>query len=99
MWKENGLDHFESEEEDIPPFAAVELPEGTNSVNATIPGSVWKLQVAEGDAVQKGQDIAVLESMKMEFPIKAEADGVVVKVYVKPGDKVDGGQVLAAIRS
>lgn len=99
MWKENGLDHFESEEEDIPPFAAVELPEGTNPINATIPGSVWKLQVAVGDSVSKGQTIAVLESMKMEFPIEADCAGEIAEVYVKPGDKVDGGQVLVAIRS
>ncbi|MDD6155985.1 MAG: urea carboxylase [Lachnospiraceae bacterium] len=99
MWKENGLDHFESEEEDVPLFATVELPEGSNPINATIPGSVWKLQVAVGDSVSKGQTIAVLESMKMEFPIEADCAGEIAEVYVKPGDKVDGGQALVAIRS
>lgn len=97
MWKEKGLDHFDSEENQIPSFETVEIPKGTTPVSATIPGSVWKLMVSEGDVVRKGQTIVVLESMKMEFSVDACCDGVVARVYVTPGDKVDGGQVLAVI--
>lgn len=97
MWKEKGLDHFESEEDEISQTEDVVLPEGADPVNATIPGSVWKVLVNVGDQVNKGQQIAILESMKMEFPIEADSDGKISAIYVKPGDKVDGGQVIAAI--
>lgn len=97
MWKEKGLDHFESEEDEVSQTEDVVLPEGADPVNATIPGSVWKVLVTVGDKVTKGQQIAILESMKMEFPIEADSDGKISAIYVKPGDKVDGGQVIAAI--
>ena len=73
------------------------LPDGCEGICATIPGSVWKILVKEGDIVEKGQEIAVLESMKMEFPIASEYSGKIEKVYIKAGGQVDAGQVLAAI--
>ena len=42
-------------------------------------------------------EIAVLESMKMEFPVEAEVAGTVKKVYVKAGQQINAGQMLAAI--
>ena len=48
--------------------------------------------------MEEGEEIAILESMKMEFPITAPVSGTVTQVLVKPGDRVDGGQVLAAIK-
>ena len=54
--------------------------------------------VKEGDHVEEDQEIAVLESMKMEFPIKSEVSGKVEKVYVNEGEQVQAGQLLAAIR-
>ena len=62
------------------------------------PGSVWKILVKEGDYVKEGQDIAVLESMKMEFPISADNYGVIKKIYIKESEQVNSGQVLAAIK-
>lgn len=97
MWREKGLDHFESEEEQILQTEDVALPEGAEPVCATIPGSVWKVLVNKGDKVTKGQQIVILESMKMEFPIEAECDGQIAEIYVKPSDKVDGGQIIVAL--
>jgi urea carboxylase len=73
------------------------LPKECEAVSASLPGSVWKILVKENDVVEKGQEIAVLESMKMEFPVEAEVAGTVKKVYVKAGQQINAGQMLAAI--
>ena len=63
-------------------------------VKAPMPGLVLKIMVAEGDEVKKGDNLFVLEAMKMENIIKSPADVVVKTVKIKPGDKVEKGQVL-----
>lgn len=57
-------------------------------------GNLWKLLVKQGDEVQKGQEVAILESMKMEIPIVAEETGIISKVYKAEGEFVDEGEVL-----
>lgn len=57
-------------------------------------GNLWKLLVQIGDKVEEGQDVAILESMKMEIPITAETDGIVKEVKKSEGDFVDEGEVL-----
>ena len=98
-WIEQGLDHFVSETEETNVHEDEVLPDECEAINATIPGSVWKVLVNENDEVKKGQQIAVLESMKMEFPVEAEFDGIIKKVYVKSSQQVDAGQMIAAIKS
>lgn len=65
-----------------------------SEVKAPMPGLVLKVMVAEGDEVKKGDNLFVLEAMKMENIIKSPADVVVKTVKLKPGDKVEKGQVL-----
>jgi biotin carboxyl carrier protein len=65
-----------------------------SELKAPMPGLVLKVFVAEGNAVQKGDNLFVLEAMKMENIIKSPADAVVKTVRIKPGDKVEKGQVL-----
>ncbi|WP_455663044.1 acetyl-CoA carboxylase biotin carboxyl carrier protein subunit [Pradoshia sp.] len=66
-------------------------------IKASMAGSVWKIQVKQGDTVTSGDDIVILESMKMEIPIAAEADGQIAEVLVNEGDFVNEGDVLARI--
>jgi acetyl-CoA carboxylase biotin carboxyl carrier protein len=65
-----------------------------NNVKAVMAGNVWKLLVKPGDVVEDGQDIAILESMKMEIPITADFGGVVKEVKVSEGDFVNEEDVL-----
>jgi len=65
-----------------------------SEVKAPMPGLVLKVMVTEGDEVKKGDNLFVLEAMKMENIIKSPADVVVKTVKLKPGDKVEKGQVL-----
>lgn len=50
--------------------------------------------VAIGDAVSEGQEVLLLESMKMEIPVESASDGTVEAFLVEPGDTVDEGQAL-----
>ena len=52
-------------------------------------GTVWKVLVKEGDTVEEGQEVMILESMKMEIPVEAEEAGVVKRVVVNEGDFID----------
>ncbi|GAB6188275.1 biotin/lipoyl-binding protein [Marinitoga arctica] len=70
---------------------------GRNVVKAPLPGVVVDINVAEGNRVEKGQKLLVIEAMKMENEILSEFDGVVEKVLVKKGDSIDGDQELIII--
>jgi acetyl-CoA carboxylase carboxyltransferase component len=63
-------------------------------VVAPMRATVVTVYVAEGDTVHKGQDVAVLEAMKMEYPVSAEQSGVVRRIAVSPGTVVDSGEAL-----
>ncbi|MDQ0416369.1 acetyl-CoA carboxylase biotin carboxyl carrier protein [Croceifilum oryzae] len=65
-----------------------------NKVEASMAGTVWKVLVSEGDVVESGQDVIILESMKMEIPLSAEMDGKVSKIMTNEGDFVAEGDVL-----
>ncbi|MFI9590382.1 biotin carboxylase N-terminal domain-containing protein [Nonomuraea sp. NPDC052265] len=68
------------------------------SLLAPMPGSVLRVEVAEGDTVVQGQPVLVLEAMKMEHRIAAPAGGVVSDVRVEKGQQVEAGAVLAIIQ-
>ncbi len=65
-----------------------------SEVKAPMPGLVIRILAAEGDEVEKGGNLFVLEAMKMENIIKAPADVKIKSIKVKPGDKVDKNQVV-----
>ncbi|MFO7181234.1 MAG: biotin/lipoyl-containing protein, partial [Pseudomonadota bacterium] len=60
-------------------------------------GTVWKVEVQVGDVVRAEQPVVILESMKMEMPVEAPAEGTVSAVKVAPGDAVEEGDVLVVI--
>jgi acetyl-CoA/propionyl-CoA/long-chain acyl-CoA carboxylase, biotin carboxylase, biotin carboxyl carrier protein len=70
---------------------------GQGVVVAPMHGTVLKVLVAEGDRVEAGESIAVLETMKMETTVAATASGTLEAVKVQPGDVVEAGEVVALI--
>lgn len=62
-----------------------------------VPGTVTVVEVSAGDRVTAGQTLVVLEAMKMEHRITADADGIVAEVLVEPGQSVDAHQVVAVL--
>ena len=77
---------------------AIDIPEGAHLVEAPFGGSVWKLLVEEGDAVEAGQTIAVIEAMKMESPLESPAAGTVVALYTKERQPIEPGAPMLALR-
>jgi len=72
---------------------------GTGGLTAEMPGQVIDVRVVEGDTVENGQVLVVLEAMKMEIRITAPAAGIVKSVLVKTGEIVERGQRLVEIQS
>ena len=64
---------------------------------AHITGTIWKIQVKEGDSVDEEQTVVILESMKMEMPVEAPEAGRVAKIHVAEGQAVDEGDVLVTL--
>ena len=80
-----------------PATGAKSGPGAGTPVKAPLPGVVTKILVAEGQAVKKGETVLVLEAMKMENNITAEADGCVTGICVAAGDSVMEGTTLLTI--
>jgi biotin carboxyl carrier protein len=59
--------------------------------------NVWKVVAAQGDHVDDGDTLVILESMKMEIPVVVEADGVVAQIAVNEGDVVQEGDLIAVV--
>lgn len=66
-------------------------------VKAMMAGSVWKVLVKPGDPVRAGQEVVVLESMKMEIPQEAESAGIVREIAVSQGQFVNEGDLLVRL--
>lgn len=69
----------------------------STDILAPMPGTIIEVQVAPGDDVVEGQELVLLEAMKMENPIVATTDGKVKQVNVKVDDKVATKQVMLVI--
>jgi pyruvate carboxylase subunit B len=70
---------------------------GAGTLKAPMPGLVVRVEVAEGEPIEAGRGLVVVEAMKMENELKAAGTGVVKKVLVKAGDRVEKGAPLIEI--
>ncbi len=66
-------------------------------VRAEMVANVWKVVVTEGDQVEEGDTLVILESMKMEIPVIAEDAGSLVRLHVAEGDVIQEGDLIAVI--
>ena len=79
------------------PAVEVSGPDGTVAVPAPLQGTIVSLDISEGDEVHVGQQLLIMESMKMEHVIAAETSGVIRQLTVRQGDAVFEGHPLAFI--
>lgn len=70
---------------------------GAVKVAASVPGKVFKVEASVGQAVKAGDNIVILEAMKMEIPVVAPQDGTVASIDVAVGDAVENGDTLATM--
>jgi len=80
------------------PAPAAAAPAGGTTVEAPMPGNVWKIIVKEGQQVKEGETLIILEAMKMENEIPAPCDGVVASLHVAEGADVNGGDLLVSLK-
>lgn len=71
--------------------------EGRRKVSSPMPGKVLRLLVGEGDPVEAGQGLLVVEAMKMQNEIRSPKAGRVVSLRAAPGAAVSGGETLAEV--
>ncbi|MDZ7771863.1 MAG: acetyl-CoA carboxylase biotin carboxyl carrier protein subunit [Balneolaceae bacterium] len=76
---------------------AAELSEG--ELNAPMPGKILQILVEEGDEVELGDPVAILEAMKMENELKAPTGGVVTAIAVAEGDSVEKNVLILEIEA
>ena len=72
-------------------------PEGSQKISVPMPGKVIAVLVSEGDTVDKGQGLVIVEAMKMENEVKTPITGTVKQIRVKAGETVEGGAVLVIV--
>ncbi len=66
-------------------------------ISAEMVANIWRVVAAEGEQVEDGATLVILESMKMEIPVLAEAPGTVTKLAVAEGDVVQEGDLIAIV--
>jgi biotin carboxyl carrier protein len=71
--------------------------QGRQKVSVPMPGKVIAVLVSEGDKVEKGQGLVIVEAMKMENEVRSPIAGEVKEIKVTPGDTVEGGAILAVV--
>ena len=79
------------------PKAAAPVSGNGETVTAPMPGSMFNILVKEGQAVKKGDVVAILEAMKMENEIISPVDGTIKSVNVEKGQNVNLGDVIVVI--
>ncbi|MBW4582492.1 MAG: urea carboxylase [Tildeniella nuda ZEHNDER 1965/U140] len=85
-------------EPDRPPTPTVEIPDDCYALTAATTANVWQILVKPGDRVTEDTGIIILEAMKQEMTLLAEAPGIVTAILCTPGQLVTAGQILAIIR-
>jgi urea carboxylase len=98
-WRANGQLTFASEPESTAESTTETIPDDCEAVLAPVTGSVWQLNVERGQTVKAGEELLVMEAMKMEIPILVETSGTVAELRCAKGKAVNAGDVLVLIKS
>ena len=96
-WRVNGQLSFESEPAALTLEASEPIPPGCSAVTAPLNGNVWQLLVEVGQRVAPGQELLVIESMKMEIPLRAESAARIAAIRCAAGRAVTAGEVLLVL--
>jgi propionyl-CoA carboxylase alpha chain len=81
----------------VPRFTDPAVAVATGSLLAPIPGTVVSVAAEQGQRVEAGRPLLVLEAMKMQHTVSAPGSGVLTEIAVHPGDQVAAGELLAVV--
>jgi urea carboxylase len=103
-WRSNGQLTFDTEIAAADAGTAAQsipeaIPDGSIGVSSPVTGNVWQLSVVSGQWVKEGDELLVIEAMKMEIPITAEVAGQIAEIRCERGKSVTTGDVLLVIGS
>jgi urea carboxylase len=96
-WKDAGLTEH-APQEAAAAEAQPSLPPGSVGVGAPVAGSVWQVRAVEGQRVDAGDELVVLEAMKMEISVRAQISGTVTALCCRKGRTVHAGETLVALK-
>jgi urea carboxylase len=98
-WAASGQLHFTDDTDAAAstPHAHLDLPDGAKALASSVPGSVWKMCVKQGDTVKAGDVLIIVESMKMEFNVLAPFDATVHQLLCREGAPVAAGQEVLVL--
>lgn len=98
-WEQTGQAHYSSEitDEAAGTDAPFEVPAGCIAVASPVTGSVWDIPVKPGDTVNIGDELVIVEAMKMEIAIESDEQGVVKEILCSQGTPVKAGQALVIL--
>ena len=82
-----------------PRFISSQEQEQQGSLISPMPGKVVELRVKKGDRVKAGDNLLMIEAMKMNHNVKANEDGIIEELFVQENDQLDYGAVLMIIKS
>ncbi|MDH4448981.1 MAG: urea carboxylase [Rhodoferax sp.] len=98
-WREAGQAEYLGEPEVLDRVGGTDaLPAGARVATTAVPGSVWKLLVAQGAMVSEGEALLIVESMKMEFTVPSPCAGRVLQLLCREGQAVGAGQNVVVIQ-
>lgn len=98
-WRKNGQLQFDIAESTSVSDSDLEVPDGCFVVESHVSGHVWQTAAEPGNLIAEAADIMVLESMKMELPIKSPREGKLVRLLVEEGQLVTPGQAVAVMEA
>ena len=100
-WQASGQADYASDASvtETAPDNASELPPNSRAVASHVAGNIWQISVAEGDTVQVGDTLVIVESMKMEINVTAPLAGTVLRLFCREGSQVAAGQDLLVLQA
>jgi urea carboxylase len=97
-WRHSGQLTFDSEPADTQRETKSEIPLDATPVISPVTGNVWQLSATVGQRVREGDELLVMEAMKMEIPVLADAAGEIVEIRCEAGKSVNAGDILVVMK-
>jgi urea carboxylase len=99
-WEQTGQAHYSADPagDAASADASIDIPQGCMAIASPVTGSVWQVKVKPGDHISAGQELIIVEAMKMEIAIEADDTGEIVEVLCSQGGSVGAGQALVILR-